>query len=151
MVVANAYRWLLRHGWLFLLIFALAYEANRQWQLRPVMDFQFSESSYIPAPPGGVGSLTFTMAKTRDPCRLRPDTLHLIMEDNVGNGFRINQHSGAQTGAPVGTLERTIDFEVPRFATPGDATVAVAGQFSCSRALILERTPAFPFEVLDGQ
>tara|TARA_Y100000815_G_C13245097_1_gene463304 strand:- start:6 stop:467 length:462 start_codon:yes stop_codon:yes gene_type:complete len=148
--VANVYQWLLRHGWLILIILAVAYEGNRRWQYRSVMDFSQSESTYTPAAPGDVGNLTFSMLKTRDPCRLQPDTLHLILRDGEGNGFRINQHSGVKRDAPVGLLDRSIDFEVPRFARPGDSTVAVAGQFLCTRAIIYERTPDFPFEVLDG-
>lgn len=148
--MANVYQWLLRHGWLILILAAVAYEGNRRWQARPVMDFTQSESSYVPAAPGSVGSLTFSMVKTRDPCRLQADTLHLVLHDGEGNGFRINQHSGVLRDAPVGELNRTIDFEVPRFAQPGPSTVRVAGQFLCTRTLIYERTPDFPFEVLDG-
>lgn len=140
--------WVIRYGWLLLLLLAVGNELYKQYQHRPVMDFSLTESSYVAAKRGDAGSLTYKMTKVREPCAVKTDTLHLVLRDSAGSGFRINQHSGASAGAIIGVLEQTIQFEVPRFATPGPATVSVSGTFSCGGATIVQQTPPYPYEVL---
>ncbi len=149
----NAISSVLSHGWIALALLAVAVVSFRVWMVRPVMEFSSAaQSSYVSAPPGADGSITLSMEKLRANCSLAPAATELIVYDTSGDGFKVNQRSGLRSMLGVrGHIDRTIKFEVPRFAVPGMGYVGFVGVFDCSGYTVVQRTPSYPFEILEGR
>lgn len=73
------------------------------------------------AAPGDEAKIVFRVRKVRSECHTVPHLMRFEVVDAAGESFLVNQRSGIPNDLPMGSFEREVTFEVPRFAVPGQA------------------------------
>lgn len=117
---------------------------------RPVMVYPPEDQyTYTPAKPGGVAAIKGVVEKLRGDCDAKVSPSDLVMRDFSGGMFVINQRSGLRLRLAKGQHEVAIEFEVPRFAAAGPATVSLHQTYDCWPFPVRQHSPQYRFEVLD--
>lgn len=130
------------------MVAVLGYLAYERYQQRAPVLWDMSTASYVAAAPGHVGQVAFSYEMLRR-CVLDQATTRLTLTDVLGGHFSINQRTGVPS-ISAGAQDRTIRFEVPRFAHPGPASVSVSGLMRCNGARVWIDSPQIPFTVGAG-
>lgn len=136
-------------------ILAACYVMLEKYATRPAFDWAGSPAEMTQtAPPGGAAEVAFRVRKVRSECHTVPYKMRLEIVDSLGESFVVNQRSGIPNDLPLGSFERVVVFEVPRFAEPGQAYVKMHGVLTCEwppgiNWVVYQSLPAIPF-VIEG-
>lgn len=136
-------------------ILAACYVMLENYATRPAFDWVGSPAEMMKtARPGGAAEIAFRVRKVRSECHTVPHRMLFEVVDATGESFIVNQRSGIPSDLPVGSFERVVVFEVPRFAATGQAYVKMHGVLTCEWPpgidwVVYQSLPAIPF-VIEG-
>lgn len=114
---------------------------------REVMEYP-ATVDFDAARPGEMGAISGIVNKVRGDCVAHPTIADTVLIDANKSGHVINQRTGLRLLLPKGQHTVTLQFEVPRLAVPGEATIQIHQTYECGAFRVRQSSPVYPYEVL---
>lgn len=132
------------------LICAGVYWGWQHHEKRPVLKFSPAATAEVEAAaPGRLASIRFSYEVLRDGCRLKPASARPFVIIGGSGPVPIYDRTPITSEFNVGTVRPTIKFLVPQNVPVGVGTFWIEGDFDCGGWTVHEKSPRYPFEVLE--